>query len=397
MSPCARRLSPWALLSLLLLAPACRSTKAAQVAPRPTGVPTISCRPDQPIATSAVDTRTRYCVVDVGSRNVKLVVASVESTDRPSMRDDRQCYARMQLGDRIVEPSSRMPGVLGDGDVDALVQIINQYSKICQGSGGKMLGAIATEWARQVKNPDQIQAKIKARTGIAMEILAREREGQIGYMAATRGATGKIVLDVGSRSVQISYWPRGDAAPSAVSIPLGIDEASNRFFTSPDFPTYVAAKTAFFDEISPALGPTLVRIQEELTHGTLNREMFSLGENGDVVAALRGQLWDARTRKGVDEATYSALVKYFTPTRTGTHGLVTAFVTASDFSGLSRMMESDQRLVDELKLEENRRIYGAKMLVVPALVSMLTRSLSIDTIVLVPQELPDGLVVEGLK
>jgi hypothetical protein len=131
--------------------------------------------------------------------------------------------------------------------------------------------------------------------------------------------------------------------------------------------------------------------------GALAPELFSLGENGDVPLALAGKLWDPATRKGVDEASYSALLKARPPTTSPTFGTVTAVISAGELAALGRSLEQSPALFDELRGDRIKRVYGYKMLAVPAVVSALAEELGIETVVLVPQEMPDGLIVDQLR
>ncbi len=375
----------------------CQSSQSPGVSRPSSPVPPIACRHDPLAARDSVDTRNRFCVIDVGSRNVKFVIASIEGKDASSIRDENQCYARLRLGEKILDPLKKFPLALQDLDTEALVRIMTQYIQICEKQGGTMRGAIASEWARQAKNPEQILNQVKTRTGMTLDILPREKEGRYGYIAATRGTPGKIVLDLGSRSMQVSYWPRGASGPDSVSLPLGIDEAASRFFDDADHRGYPATRAAFIAATGPLLGPTLLKIRAELDKGKLDKEIISLGENGDVVMALQGKLWDETTRKGIDEPTYAALIKYFTPTQTETHGPVTGFVKAADVGAVASKLDQDTDLVTSLKAGDIKNVYGSKILVFPPVMSMLAKELGIESLVLVPQEMPDGLILDSLS
>jgi hypothetical protein len=206
-----------------------------------------------------------------------------------------------------------------------------------------------------------------------------------------------MVLDFGSRSVQLSYWPRGAAAPEAASLALGIDEAGDRFFGNPAFPDYPAARAAFVAALRAGLAATLSRMRTAMRAHTLAPELFSLGENGDLALAVAGKLWDPTGHHGVDEAGYGTLLKARPPIASPTFGIVTAVLSTRDLAQLARALETTPALFEELRADRVKRIYGYKVLAVPALVGALSEDLGIETVVLVPQEMPDGLIVEQLK
>jgi hypothetical protein len=397
----------WRSLALWLLIAGCHPARTAEppraapsaapapVASRPAAP--VACRPerDQPLATDPQ--RQRRCVIDVGSRNVKLVVTAVKGNDPLSLTGERVCRSRLQLGEKTFDQKAQSGRPLGSADQDALARLLSDYAALCRRDGGELVGAIATEWARRATNPEEIRRTLSAGGGVDLAILSRDREGRLGYLAATRGVRGKMVLDLGSRSFQLSYWPRGAAEPEAASLPLGIDEAGDRFFGKREHRDYAAARAAFVAAFRAGLGATLPRIRAAVRSGVLAPELFSLGENGDMPLALEGRLWELATHRGVDEPGYSALLKARPPIASATFGTVTAVVSARELAALARTLEHDPALFDELRSDRVKRIYGYKMLAVPAVVGALAEDLGIETVVLVPQEMPDGLIIDNLR
>jgi hypothetical protein len=356
----------------------------------------IACRPDRERPIAADPQRRRRCVIDVGSRNVKLVVTSLAGEDARSLTGERVCRSRLQLGEKTFDQKTQTGRALGSGAQEGLARLLADYAALCGRDGGEVVGAIATEWARRATNPDEIRRTVAARAGLDLAILSREHEARLGYLAATRGARGKMVLDFGSRSLQLSYWPRADAEPRAMSLPLGIDEAGDRFFGKPEFTGYAAARTAFVSALRAGLAGDLARMRTFKRAEALAPELFSLAENGDVPLALGGKLWDAASHHGVDEAAYGALLKARPTSTDPAFGTVTAVLTARELGAFARRIEQDPALFEELRSDRIKRIYGYKMLAVPALVAALAEDLNIETVVLVPQEMPDGLIVDKL-
>jgi hypothetical protein len=335
-------------------------------------------------------------VIDAGSRNVKLIVASVSGEDPRSLRNERQCRARLHLGEKAFDRAMQAGRPLPDADQGELNRVAREYAALCARDGGQMLGAIATEWARRATNQDQIRRALSEQSGVTVDVIAPEDEARFGYLAATRGDPGSIVLDFGSRSFQLSFWPRGAAASEGISIPLGIDEAGERFFANPDHRGYAAARTAFLVAARPQLAPVLERLRGHVKRGALAADVVSLGENGDLRLALSGSLWDANRRRGVGEADYGSRVKALAPTRDEQRGLVISRFDAVQMRRLADAIETDAALFEELRGPRIGRIYGYKVLVFPALIAMLADEVGIDKVVLVPQEMADGLIVSRL-
>jgi Ppx/GppA phosphatase family len=383
----------------LLLAGGCR-TAEPRAAPGMIASPAsakVVCRPERDRPIAADPQRRRRCVIDVGSRNVKLVVASAMGDDARSLIADRTCRSRLQLGEKTFDQKTQSARALDRGDQEELARLLAEYAALCARDGAEMVGAIATEWARRATNPDEIRTTMAARARLDLAILSRESEARFGYLSATRGARGKVVLDFGSRSLQISSWARGAPAPEAASLALGIDEAGDQFLGKPEFRGYAPARAALVAALRAGLGPSLERVRASLRAGALDPELISVGENGDLPLALAGKLWDRDTRRGVDEARYSALLRTRTPATSASFGTVTAVLSARDLATFAAALDRDPKLFEELRSSPVRRIYGYKMLAVPAVVQVLAEDLGIETVVLVPQDMPDGLIVDHLQ
>jgi hypothetical protein len=108
---------------------------------------------------------------------------------------------------------------------------------------------------------------------------------------------------------------------------------------------------------------------------------------------VAGKLWDAAP---VTVEQYGAAVQATAPRMEAGRGLVTAVMPVADLEGLSKRLEGDRKLFEGLRGEAVRRTFGYKVLAYPALVGFLARELGVKTVVLVPQEMADGLIVERL-
>jgi len=355
--------------------------------------PPIGCRPgvkqDIPLAAG----RSRYCVIDVGSRNVKLIVASLRADDPSSLEDERSCRARLYLGQKTFDEATQKRLPLPDHDLEALARVIRDYRDLCTHDGGKLAGAAATEWARRATNGEAIRRELRQRAGIDLAILKTEEEARYGYVAATRGARGKLVVDFGSRSLQLSYWADGARAPATVGLPLGIDEAGARFFGDPAHHDYASARAAFVQAIQNGARALLATVHRRSPKAAAP-EIFSLGENGDVPLALAGKLWEPSSRKPVTEDQYKAAVEARTPEKDRRYGPVAGVIDAPDITALAETFAHDQALFEQLRSDPAKRFVGYKMLAFAALLSMLANEVGAQKVVLVPQEMSDGLMLE---
>jgi hypothetical protein len=126
-------------------------------------------------------------------------------------------------------------------------------------------------------------------------------------------------------------------------------------------------------------------------------QLFSLGENGDLSLAIKGKLWSAAPKpRAVSDTAYAAAVKGFAPTRDPARGLVSGVMTPQELVDPTRVFEQNPPLFEDLRSAKLKRVYGNKMLVYPALIALLEAELDLDEVVLVPQEMADGVLLERL-
>ncbi|HEY0710378.1 MAG TPA: hypothetical protein VGG33_26450, partial [Polyangia bacterium] len=297
---------------------------------------------------------------------------------------------------KTIDKASGNPRPLRDADRDALIALFDDYAARCKGDGGKMFGAVATEWARKVPNAGELQKTVERKSRFDLQILEREEEARYGYFAATRGQRGKLVLDFGSRSLQLSFWGRSAPAPVVVGVAHGIDALGDRFFAGPAISNYTAGQTGLRQALRADLEPFFAKVREARGKGEIDGQLYSLGENGDLALALEGKLWTGDSPRAVSDTTYGAAVKAVQLTRDPQRGLVTAVFTPQQLAGPTSQYEQFQPLFEDLRSARLKRVYGNKMLVFPALIALLEAELDLDEVVLVPQEMADGVLLERL-
>lgn len=383
----------------------CRTPPAAvPVATEPVGKQTTpevkpivpSCRPSLDVALPAPVDTGRSCVIDVGSRNVKLLVAESTGADPRGLHPVRTCRARLQLGEKTQDIETRQPKDLGEVHRIELYGLVAEYRRICGSDKARVVGAFATEWARKATNVPTIVGELKKSADVDLEVVSQEREGLLGYLAATKGQRGRVVLDFGSRSVQVSVWPEREAAPFIMGLALGIDEVGERFFDPETVPNYAAAEKAFVAELRSAL---VTRPQWKANMkrggGRLTRTLVSLGENGDVALAMDGKLWSGgKSPTVVQEAEYLELVAGASAKVQALFGRTMGSYDLLTMRAWRKRLQKDRTLFNALRSPERRKAFGHKMLAFPALVNFIATELGVDRVVLVPDELAMGLLVE---
>lgn len=159
----------------------------------------------------------RLGVLDVGSNTVHLLVVDAHPGARPLPAHSHKAELRLaQLLDAH--------GAIGPEGVDRLITVIHEALQAAEDKGVQELLPFATSAVREASNADDVLARVKAETGVELQVLSGPEEARLTFLAARRWfgwSAGKLlVLDIGGGSLEIAYGI--DEEPdAAVSLPLG--------------------------------------------------------------------------------------------------------------------------------------------------------------------------------
>jgi hypothetical protein len=193
--------------------------------------PAVTCsgEANKTVAVAPAAGRKVYCALDLGSKSAKLQVVSIEPGKPLSFKDERLCKATLGFGAKVFNATTMVKSALADADIANLVTVIQEFKQICAVDKGLLVGAEATQWARDATNIADVKAAVKTGTEIDIEVLSTEEEGQYGYTAATRNAPEKFALDPGSNSFQIGWLEKGQTTPRTVSVDFGYVRAAGTY------------------------------------------------------------------------------------------------------------------------------------------------------------------------
>jgi hypothetical protein len=318
-----------------------------------------------------------------------------------SFKDERQCRVALGFGNKVgASPTKGLPLE----EVPTLVSAMKEFQRICTLDKGVLVGAEATQWARDATNINDVKAMVKTGTTIDIRVLTPEEEGQYGYVAGTRNAPEKLSLDPGSNSFQIGWWPKGAPGPRTVSVPFGYQRAAAKYYKADATDTYEAARAAHAADIKVqletalgALSPavTLAQLKAAITAGNLKPEVFIVGQDGALHLSVRAVLRDMAGKWIEDKAAYDARVGMERPMVNAMFGDVTTIITLPELMGFFTTIVKEADFA-ALKSEKVRALYGEKALSNTVLLDMLVKELGLTTIVLVPQEMPAGFILGNL-
>ncbi|MFD5378452.1 Ppx/GppA family phosphatase [Streptomyces griseoincarnatus] len=159
----------------------------------------------------------RLGVLDVGSNTVHLLVVDAHPGARPLPAHSHKVELRLAqlLGD---------DGSIGPDGVDRLVSVVHEALQAAEDKGVEELLPFATSAVRDARNADDVLGRVRAETGVELQVLSGAEEAKLTFLAARRWfgwSSGKLlVIDIGGGSLEIAYG-MDEEPDAAVSLPLG--------------------------------------------------------------------------------------------------------------------------------------------------------------------------------
>ncbi|MEV7080065.1 Ppx/GppA phosphatase family protein [Streptomyces sp. NPDC093516] len=159
----------------------------------------------------------RLGVLDVGSNTVHLLVVDAHPGACPLPAHSHKAELRLaQLLDG--------DGAIGPAGVDRLVSVVHGALRAAEDKGVEEMLPFATSAVREARNADEVLARVRAETGVELQVLTGEEEARLTFLAARRWfgwSAGKLlVLDIGGGSLEVAYG-MDEEPDAAASLPLG--------------------------------------------------------------------------------------------------------------------------------------------------------------------------------
>ncbi len=169
----------------------------------------------------------RLGVLDVGSNTVHLLVGDAHRGGHPTPMSSTK--AALRLAEAIDDS-----GKLTRRGADKLIATVDEFAKIAASSGCADLMAFATSAVRDAKNSEDVLARVRAETGVTLQVLSGVDESRLTFLAVRRWygwSAGRIInIDIGGGSLELSNGV--DEAPEvALSLPLGAGRLTREWLT----------------------------------------------------------------------------------------------------------------------------------------------------------------------
>lgn len=268
---------------------------------------------------------------------------------------------------RLAENTDDRGDITSSG-ADRLVETVREFWKIAQSSGCGELMAFATSAVRDANNSEAVLSRVRAETGVNLEVLSGVDEARLTFLAVRRWygwSAGRILnLDIGGGSLELTCG--GDEDPEvAFSLQLGAGRLTRDWLPGdPPGKRRIAALRDWLDsELATPAKELRASGAADLTVGT-SKTFRSLARLTGAAPSGAGP----RVKR--------------TLTASGLRQLI-AFI--------SRMTASDRAELEGVSADRSQQIVAG------ALVAEATmRALGIDTLEICPWALREGLILRKL-
>ncbi|MGH3562294.1 MAG: hypothetical protein ACRDTN_10995 [Mycobacterium sp.] len=303
----------------------------------------------------------RLGVLDVGSNTVHLLVVDAHRGGHPTPMSSTKATLRLA-------EATDSSGKITRRGADKLLSTIDEFAKIAASSGCAELMAFATSAVRDAPNSERVLARVRAETGVELQVLPGEDESRLTFLAVRRWfgwSAGRINnLDIGGGSLELCNGV--DEEPEvALSLQLGAGRLTREWLADdPPGRRRVAMLRDWLDtELAEATATVLDAGRPDLAVAT-SKTFRSLARLTGAAPSAAGP----RVKR--------------TLTATGLRQLI---------SFISRMTTADRAELEGVSAER------APQIVAGALVAEASmRALSIETVEICPWALREGLILRRL-
>ncbi|OMF35895.1 phosphatase [Paenibacillus sp. FSL H8-0548] len=168
-------------------------------------------------------TEQRIGIIDIGSNSVRLVVYERTANGAHRVADSSKRPAR--LSERIDE-NGCLPGTA----IDELIDTLIHFTMICTHNHTSHIRAVTTAAVRNANNRSEILERIKAETGLIIELLSGEDEASYGFLGMINSLDVQdgLLIDIGGGSTELSLF-RNRVIVRSISFPFGCVSLNKRF------------------------------------------------------------------------------------------------------------------------------------------------------------------------
>ena len=148
----------------------------------------------------------RLAALDVGTNSIRLLVVAINDQDHSfSVISDRKETVRLGEGEyaRNKMTSEAM---------SRAVTVISKFAEVARGFDANDIAAVATSAVREAENQQEFLDKVRAESGLDLEVISGLEEARLIYLGVAAGTTllgnRALFIDVGGGSTELIVGDR---------------------------------------------------------------------------------------------------------------------------------------------------------------------------------------------
>lgn len=161
--------------------------------------------------------------IDIGTNSMRLLVADVQDKKLVS----REKYINTtRIGQGVDEN-----GYITDEAMERNITALYEFSQMCKEKGCEKVRCMGTSALRDAVNRDVFIEKAREKSGIKVEVIAGEKEAELGFRGVLTGASAEgnlLILDIGGGSTEFIFG-NNDGIIKSVSIDIGALRLTEKF------------------------------------------------------------------------------------------------------------------------------------------------------------------------
>lgn len=250
-----------------------------------------------------------FAALDLGTNNCRLLIA----------RRAGESFHVIDAFSRIVRLGEGLTatGRLSEAAMERTIAAL----RICAGKmrrrGVTHARSVATEACRQAQNCEDFVGRVRAETGLEIEIIPAHEEAMLAFRGCAplleAGSPHALVFDIGGGSTELGWLDLANGAPELLgwlSIPVGVVTLAERYGAAPLPPPRYEAMVG---EVAALLQPfeTANRIAQRVAEGAVQM----LGTSGTVTTLAGVRLELPRYERRLVDGTYLGFEEIFAVNR----------------------------------------------------------------------------------
>jgi len=167
---------------------------------------------------------TRVAAIDCGTNSLRLLVADLDPGTGRAVDVERRTTI-VRLGQDVDRT-----GRFADEALRRVFGTLDDFIAVLETTRPDRVRFVGTSAVRDVSNRQALVDGVKARLGVAPDVISGDEEAQLSYDGVTRGLAARsgiefaephVVVDIGGGSTEIVSRPAGHAAVRAQSLDIG--------------------------------------------------------------------------------------------------------------------------------------------------------------------------------